>query len=120
MGSSSKIFSWFILSDKALTWDILCRKGREGPGRCYLCNLESETNLHIGVDCKLTQSVWYELEVKLHKSNLWAGDSVSLCLKNWFIRDDTKLIKSLPILVLWFIWLARNKCCFEDLIPSSL
>ena len=23
-------------------------------------------------------------------------------------------------MVLWFIWLARNKCCFEDLIPSSL
>ena len=55
----------------------------------------------------------------MHKSNLWAGDSVSLCLKIWFIRDDTKLIKSLPILVLWFIWLARNKCCFEDLLPSS-
>ena len=56
----------------------------------------------------------------MNKSNLWVGDSVSLCLKNWFIRDDTKLIKSLPILVLWFIWLTRNKCYFKDLIPSSL
>ena len=26
-------FSWFLLSDKALTWDIICRKGREGLGR---------------------------------------------------------------------------------------
>ena len=36
-----KIFSWFLLSDKALTWDVLCRKGREGPGRCFLCKLDS-------------------------------------------------------------------------------
>ena len=63
--------------------------------------------------------MWSELEVKLQKSNLWVGDSVSLCLKNWFLRDDTKLIKSLPILVLWFIWLAKNKSCFEDSNLSS-
>ena len=66
----TKIYSWFILSDKALTWDIICRKGREGPGRSYLCKLELETNLHLGVECNFTQSVWYELEVKLNKSNL--------------------------------------------------
>ena len=107
------------MSDKALTWDIICRKGREGPGRCYLCKLELETNVHIGVECNFTRSVWFELEVKLQKSNLWAGDSVSICLKNWFLRDDTKLIKSLPILVLWFIWLAKNRSYFEDLNLSS-
>ena len=28
-----KKFSWFLLSEKALTWDVICRKGREGPGR---------------------------------------------------------------------------------------
>ena len=33
----TKIFSWFILYGKALTWDVLSMKGREGPGRCYLC-----------------------------------------------------------------------------------
>ena len=26
------------------------------------------------------------------------------------------LIKSLPIIVLWFIWKARNRSCFEDLV----
>ena len=52
-----KIFCWFLLSDKALTWDIIVRKGREGPGRCYLCKLNIETNLHLGVECPFTQCV---------------------------------------------------------------
>ena len=33
----TKKFSWFLLSGKALTWDVLCLRGREGPGRCFLC-----------------------------------------------------------------------------------
>ena len=33
----NKIFMCFLLSNKSLTWDVLRRKGREGPGRCYLC-----------------------------------------------------------------------------------
>lgn len=32
----TKIFSWFLLSGKALTWDVLCLRDREGPGRCFL------------------------------------------------------------------------------------
>ena len=31
----AKIYCWFLLKDKALTWDVLCCKGYEGPGRCY-------------------------------------------------------------------------------------
>ena len=45
----AKIFCWFLLSDKDFTWDVIVRKGREGPGRCYLCKLDAEYNHHIGV-----------------------------------------------------------------------
>ena len=31
----TKIFCWFILLDKALTWDVLVKKAREGPNRCF-------------------------------------------------------------------------------------
>ena len=42
----SKILCWFLLSNKALTWDNLCRKSREGHGRCYLCKEFGESNVH--------------------------------------------------------------------------
>ena len=50
---NKKIYGWFLFSGKALTWDILCSKGREGPRRCYLCKMESKSNAHIGFECSL-------------------------------------------------------------------
>ena len=46
----TKIFCWLLLSDKALTLDVLCRKGRE-PGRCYLCKMDAQSNFHLDVGC---------------------------------------------------------------------
>ena len=114
----ANIFCWFILKDKALTWDVICCKGKEGPGRCYLCKTDSESNVHLGVDCSYTRQVWIELEAKLGLYNLWIGTLVSLCLKNWCMKGEVKHIRSLPIIVLWFIWKARNQSCFEDYVLS--
>ena len=102
----AKIFCWFLLSDKALTWDVIYKKGKEGPGRCYLCKLDSDSNVHLGVECSFTRKVWNELEAKLRLNNLWNGTSVSLCLKNWCMKGEVKHIRSLPIIVLWFVWKA--------------
>ena len=68
-----KLFSWFLLFDKALTRDIIVRKGREGPGRCYLCKVDVDSNLHIVVACPFSQCVWRYLEEKLKIYNLWSG-----------------------------------------------
>ena len=61
----SNFFCWFLFSDKALTWDVLVRRGFEGPGRCYLCKLDVESNFHLGVDFPFTKSVWLDIEDKL-------------------------------------------------------
>ena len=118
----SKIFCWFLFSRKALTWDVLVKRGFEGPGRCYLCKMEVETNYHLGVDCPYTKSVWLDLEDKLNFRNLWYGTFVTDCLKNWFLNMQVKHIRSFPVIVLWFLWKARNHRCFEDqsLLPSQV
>ena len=103
----SKIYCLFLFSGKALTWDILCRKGREGSGRCYLCNKEAETNSHIGFDCSFTRRVCSEIEFKLRYNNFWNGISVLDCVQNWVVHAEPRY-KSLPVLVSWFIWKARN------------
>ena len=115
----SKFFCWFLFSDKALTWDVLVRRGFEGHGRCYLCKLDDESNFHLGVDCPFTKSVWLDIEDKLNFRNLWYGESMTDCLKNWCLNMEVKHIRSLPVIVLWFLWKARNQSYFEDqsLIP---
>ena len=35
-------------------------------------------------------------------------------LKTWCLNKDLKHIISLPVLVFWFTWKARNLRCFED------
>ena len=66
------------------------------------------------MDCPFTKSIWLDIEDKLKISNLWSGESVSDCMKNWCFNMEVKHIRSLPIIVMWFIWKARNQCCFEE------
>ena len=91
----AKIFCWFILLDKALTWDVLVNKGREGPDRCFLCKMDVETNFHHGVDCSFTQIVCLIIEDKLNFKNLWSGESVSSFLELWCLNSEVAHIKSL-------------------------
>ena len=56
---------------------------------------------------------------KIHLNNLWNGESVEVCLKNWCMNKDINGVRSLPLIVLWFIWKARNLSCFDDTLPQS-
>ena len=103
MSTKSKIFCRFIFSGKALTWDVLCLKGRAGLGWCYLCKMEGESNFHIGVECPFTHSVWLLIVGNLKLNDLWSGVSVSDCFRNWCLNMEAADFIPLPIIVLWFI-----------------
>ena len=109
---NKKSFCWFSLSGKALTWDVLVMKGREGPGRCFLYKMDYESNFHIGVDCPFTQNVWLIIEDKLKCNNIWSGETMSECFKTWRLKLEVANFKPLPTIVLWFIWKAINLSCF--------
>ena len=94
---------------------MLVKKGREGPGKCYLCKMDDETNFHLGVDCSFTKSVWLIIENKLKIKNLWSGESVTECLKSWGLNSEVVHFKSLHVIVLWFILKSRNQSCFEEI-----
>ena len=115
MSTKSKNLLLVYIFRKALTWDVLCLKGRAGPGWCYLCKMEGESNFHIGVECPFTHSVWLLIVGNLKLNDLWSGVSVSNCFRNWCLNMEAADFIPLPIIVLWFIWRARNLSCFEDL-----
>ena len=81
--------------------------------------MEVEANYHIGVECPFTKSVWREIESKLNIKNLWYDDSILSCMKNCCLNDKVKQIRSLPVIVTWFIWKARNQSYFDDHTPSQ-
>ena len=44
----------------------------------------------------------------------WEGASLEFAWDSWWRRRTQKKHKILPLLVIWGIWLARNKAIFED------
>ena len=80
--------------------------------------MKSETNSHIGFECSFTRRVWLEIEYKLRCNNFWHGISVLDYVKNWVLHVEVRY-RSLPVIVSWFIWKARNQCRFEDIQPKS-
>ena len=52
-----KLFICPAATNGILTWDILQKKGREGPGMCILCKLSTEDINHLFIHCIFTQQV---------------------------------------------------------------
>ena len=80
--------------------------------------MDSETNSHIGFECSFTRRVWSEIKDKLRYLNIWNDILVLDCVQNWVLNVDIRY-RSLPVIVSWFIWKARNQCCFEDIQPKT-
>jgi hypothetical protein len=72
-----KLFVWLATKDKVLTWDLLQRKGWQGPGVCKLCNCSYETINHLLIHCPFTKSMWLHLYDLYRVKTQWVGNSVS-------------------------------------------
>lgn len=55
------LFSWLLFRNRNLTWEVLQKKGWQGPGRCSLCQNAEESNFHMFFQCPVSQQIWYEL-----------------------------------------------------------
>eukprot|EP00253_Pinus_taeda_P025144 PITA_25144 len=59
------LLSWLIFWNRNLTWEVLQRKGWNGPGRCAFCRDAEETNLYMFFQCHSTQQIWYDLSLTM-------------------------------------------------------
>jgi ribonuclease HI len=104
-----------MTENKILVWDNLQKRGWSGPNRCILCKEDSETTLHLFVHCHFFQQVWHHVSTSLNFSEHWLGPSISSCFNSWCSRPQIYL--SLPAIVCWNVWLARNAAIFDDKPP---
>jgi hypothetical protein len=78
-----KLFVWLAAKDKVLTWELLQRKGWQGPGVCKLCNCSSENINHLLIHCSLMKSVWLRLYDLYRVKTQWVGNLISDCFMGW-------------------------------------
>jgi len=109
-----KIFMWSAIEGKVPTWDILQKRNINGPGWCTLCMREQESISHLFITCSYTVEVWNHCSALVGRHLKWEGDSVGRAWDLWWRRTPVSKHKFLPLLVIWGIWLARNKAIFHD------
>jgi len=114
----SKLFMWTVLENKVPTWDILQKKHQLGPGRCCLCMNAEESAIHIFMQCRFTIAVWAECSNLTGSLCKWDGPSLEQSWKNWISNPNTKGKLSLPLIVNWGIWLARNAAIFTEKLST--
>lgn len=56
-----------------LTWEVLQKKGWQGPGRCALCQNAEESNFHMFFQCPVSQEIWYELSPWISLTMVFPG-----------------------------------------------
>ena len=48
----------------------------------------------------------------------WEGNSVNSAWENWWRSFSHSKLKTLPLLIIWGVWLARNGSIFQDKVSS--
>eukprot|EP00253_Pinus_taeda_P001598 PITA_01598 len=115
----ARIFLWCILKRKIPTWDILQSRFFIGPGRCPLCKSDGETINHLFTSCPVSLRIWGELIGLLNINAQWESVQMDEAWRNWWNKHPDGNLRNLPPIFFWGLWLARNKCLFQDLeIPS--
>ena len=76
-----------------------------------------ETNYHLFFSWCFSIEVWKEVSSVVGVNCQWEGDSIGSAWDSWWRRTPQEQLKMLPLLVIWGIWIARNKAIFKDL-PS--
>jgi hypothetical protein len=111
-----KLFTWLIVENKILTWEILQRRGFIGPSYCHLCKKSKETTYHLFVECSFTLAVWNKIKSSINILGRWTGNTLSKCFKLW--KEQNLSYPCLSVVICWFIWKERNLAIFEDGTPS--
>jgi hypothetical protein len=97
----------------------MSKRHLEGPGWCPLCRADSESILHLLIQCPFTGLIWKEASAALHQDCVWEGISIEEAWRSWLQNRDYRKIKALPLLIGLGAWLARNAAIFKDR-PSLL
>jgi ribonuclease HI len=112
-----KIFIWLSAKEKTLTWDLLQKRGWEGPGICKLCNHSEEDIHHILIHCHFSRAVWQRILTHFSLNLHWEAASVLDCFLLWSKEKSAPV--SLAAHACWQLWIERNKAVFDDRTPSA-
>lgn len=114
-----RIFLWLLIRNSVLTKNYLKKRGwRKGNETCQFCD-KKEAIQHLFFDWPMARFTWNVVSCAF---DLKPMKNVQHTLGAWTQNCD-KVTKQLLLVavaaVLWSTWKARNKVCFEQILPQD-
>ena len=101
-----RFFAWEATWGKALTLDLIQKRGWALANKCFMCLEKEETIDHLLLHCTKTRVLW-DLVFNLF--------GVSWVLPSWVGKKRKKVWRAAP---LYIFWKARNRLAFKDDVLS--
>ena len=95
------LFSWLMLAERILTWNMLQKKGFAGPGICPLCHDAEESITHLMIKCSFSVQVWQHIGHFFETELLWHGLNITEAFRNWITGGDE--LRTIPFHMCRFI-----------------
>ena len=114
-----KAFIWLVIKGRILTKDNLCKKGWKGTNKCEFCDANEYID-HLFFTCSLARFLWNVVGSALGNPQTPLS-FFDLC-QNWlpkYTGKDRMVIAIGTTALLWSIWKARNKSCFQSSLPRD-
>ena len=110
-------FAWEAAWGKALTLDLVQKRGWSLANRCFMCLENKETIDHLLLHCSKTRTLW-ELLFTLVGVSWVMPSSVRETLLSWhgsFLgKKRRKVWSAAPLHIFWTVWKTRNRLAFKD------
>ena len=110
-------FAWEATWGKALTLDLVQKRGWALANRCFMCLEKEETINHLLLHCSRTRALW-DLLFALFAVSWVLPFSVRETLLSWngfFMGKNRKKVwRAAPLHIFWTVWKERNRLAFKD------
>lgn len=107
---------WTAAWEACLTQNNLQKRGFVFCSRCYLCEEELETTIHLLLHCRYARQC-QELFFNLCGISWTMPQNVRTLLNSWKHQKTHEALKqiwrTIPLCIFWTIWLERNRACFD-------
>ncbi|PKU74518.1 Putative ribonuclease H protein [Dendrobium catenatum] len=113
------VFIWRVLKHFVPTDDMLRKKGLFITSKCQCC-VNLETIHHVFVSSPIAVKVWNYFGEIFHVNGGGPVCSVFSLLEVWMVRVKGHIRNVIPLLIIWFIWLARNDSRFNNIVMNHL
>ena len=110
-------FAWEAAWGKALTLDLVQKRGWSLANRCFMCLEKEETINHLLLHCSKIRALW-ELLFTLFGVYWVLPSLVRETLLSWhgsFVGNKRKKVwRATPLHIFWTVWKTRNRLAFKD------